>query len=233
MPMPATKSANLRRLGLCAAIIFLGIGPNQTYANKAPWVGLSLDGEACQGRMMEYGPFDYTNIIDKTKKLSIVEQYHYTKDIQLLLQGNTGYLKDDLDYTVTAFPNHHKALASIMNYQLIYKKDIDEKKKLPLASPVECYFQRAIHFTPKDPTLYILYGHYLKRIKHPEDAENVYKKALIATPEDLRVKYSYGLFLFDNKRYPEAMEQARRLYAQKFPNQKLKELLVKSGHWQE
>jgi hypothetical protein len=198
----------------------------------APWVGVSLDGERCSGREISYGPFDYTNAANKGDKLNIVETYHYTKDIQMLIKGNTDYLGEDLDYTVTAFPNHHKALGTLMHYQLIYQHDIATKAKRPLPSPVECYFQRAIHFAPQDPLNYIMYGTYLRKIQHPQEANELYKKALQALPNELSINYSYGLFLFESKKYPEALAQAKLIYAQNFPKQKLKELLIKSGHWQ-
>ncbi|MDD5271589.1 MAG: hypothetical protein PHU14_02605 [Methylovulum sp.] len=228
--MNAKKYDDVRWLGLC---LLLGFGVNAAKAGpSAPWVGTTLAGEPCMGGRMDYGPFDYTNLAHKAKKLPIVEEYHFTKDVQLLIKGNTSTIINDLNYTVTAFPNHHPALDAIMHYQLIYQNDIDAKKKPPVSPPVECYFQRAIRFAPKDPLNYLMYASYLRKIKHPQEAEEVYKQAVQKLPDGPDIKYGYGLFLVEAKRYPEALAQARAIYAKGFRKQKLKDLLLKSGHWQ-
>lgn len=200
-------------------------------ADLAPWVGSTFKGEACEGGTIPYGPFDYTNFAHKAQKLAIVEAYHYTKDIQLLIKGHTGYITDDLNYTLTAFPNHHKALNTAMNYQLIYKREIDSKHRPAFPSPIECYFQRAIRFSPKDVVSYMIFASYLRKTKHFPEADAIYQKALKITPEESALRHSYGMFLVESKKYPEAMEQARIIYGKKYPRQTLKKALEKSGHW--
>lgn len=213
-------------------LIFVSVNNVKADSMAAPWVGVSFSGGSCDGGHQAYGPYDYTNAKHRALNLPIVEEYHFTKDVQMLVKGNTGYLRDDLDYTLKAFPNHHKALNSIINYQLIYKYDIEKKRKDALNSPVECYLQRALRFSPNDIVSYMLYASYLKKTRHIPEAEAAYKKALGIAPDELAVKHSYGLFLFELKKYPEALEMAKAIYAKKYPKQKLKELLVKSGHWQ-
>jgi hypothetical protein len=215
-------------LMLCALAL-----PVISFAASAPWVGLSFTGKPCLGgKTMSYGPFDYNNVADRRTKLPIVEEYHFTKDIEMLVKGNTGSIPADIDYTLTAFPNHHKALVALMYYQLINQPDIATNKKPGLISPLECYLQRAIYFSPQDAVVYSTYAAYLKKIKHFQEAEAVYKKAIEAIPAEPAIKYSYGLFLCDLKKYPEALAQAQMVYQNGYPKQKLKQLLMKSGHWQ-
>jgi tetratricopeptide (TPR) repeat protein len=209
------------------------IMPTAYAAESGRWVGGTLTGEPCTGGYMAYGPFDYTNSMHHKLKLDIVEEYHFTKDIELLIKGKTGYLTEDLNYTLTAFPNHHKALNAIMYYQIINKIDIDKGTKKPLNSPVECYFQRAINFAPHDIVAYALYADYLKRTKHISEAEQVYQKAMIKMPDDLALKYHYGLFLCAVKKFPEALAQAKIVYKANYPKSNLKKMLKNTGQWKD
>lgn len=236
--MKKNKSINISYLCLVVLQIIIS---NECLANStAPWVGLTFKGDACQGGNIQYGPYDYTNSDHKSKNLQIVEEYHFSKDIEMLINGVPNSLAGggsysipgSIDYTLMAFPNHHRALNAILNYQLIYKSQIDSKAKENVRSPVECYLQRAIHFSPKDIASYLIYTSYLRKTKHMQETEAVYQKALKIAPEESALRHSYGLFLVELKKYPEAMEQARIIYGKKYKRQKLKQVLEKSGHWQ-
>ena len=59
----------------------------------------------------QYGPFDYNNAADREERLPVVEQYHFSKNIQALKPDVNGSLPGPhLDYVLRAFPNHHPAL---------------------------------------------------------------------------------------------------------------------------
>ncbi len=79
---------------------------------NAPWVGSDFNGRPCNGNEMSYGPFDYNNLEHKEKNLHVVESYHFTPEVQFLKKGKSGFLRDDLDYTLLAFPNHARSLTS-------------------------------------------------------------------------------------------------------------------------
>lgn len=208
---------------LCLLLI---AGASHADADRpAPWVGLTFAGLPCEGGQIHYGPFDYTSAARRAHQLPIVEEYHFTKEVQGLIKGKSGTLLSDIDYTLGAFPNHHKALNALTYFTLLSKPGTD------IITPLECYFQKAINFAPKDTITYMLYASYLKKTKHYEEADKIYNKAIKVAPTDLPIRYSYGLFLLSLKKYAEAQEQAEVVYEKDYPKQKLKQKLMASGHW--
>ena len=125
------------------------------------WNGDTLKGSPCVGDTSHaYGPFDYINPDHYQKKLGIVEKYHFTRNVQQLVTGESGaYPEGDLNYTLMSFPNHHKALFSMIQFDL-KKASLNRKS---IAMPVECYLQRAIIFAPYDGTVKSLYGLFLHK----------------------------------------------------------------------
>ena len=55
---------------------------------------------------------DYTKAEDRYK-LKIVEEHHFTSNIENLAYGNSGTLGGELSYVLLLFPNHHRALAAL------------------------------------------------------------------------------------------------------------------------
>ena len=53
----------------------------------------------------QYGPYDYSNAGHRNQHLRIVEQHHFTKDVENLIRGETGYLGQDIDYTLSFTDN--------------------------------------------------------------------------------------------------------------------------------
>ena len=216
-------------------IFILGINlalSNNLYARSAPWVGVDLKGMTCQGEIMNYGPFDYRNAENRKSKLPIVEEYHFTPEVQQLVRGNTGSVVGDLSYTLGAFPNHYKALTALSYYHVIHQKEIAEDRDWPFL-PVECYFQRAVNFVPDDAIVQMLYAIYLKKIKRYDLAEKHYQKAIQIAPDNMKLRYMYGLFLVKHKKYALANEQAKIVYSNNYPKQKLKKKLIAAGIWKE
>ena len=60
-----------------------------------------------------YGPFDYLNRFNLKEQLDIVEIGHFTPNVENLEKGNTGPLGAELNYTLHAWPNHHRALTAL------------------------------------------------------------------------------------------------------------------------
>lgn len=129
----------MKKIATFALLLF------STIANsaQAPWVGVNLKGLPCTGKGQGYGPFDYIKAEERSE-MPIGESYHFKADIENLTNKDPS---GDLDYTLRAIPNHHRALLSAIRYQL---KLNNKLIKGALVSPAECYLQRAIHFSPKD-----------------------------------------------------------------------------------
>ena len=91
----------------------------------------------CGALTNSYGPFDYRT---SKAELKIVEDYHFTPDVETLRHGNTATVGGDIDYTLRASPNHHRALMSMVNLAVRTKSD----KPLGPRLTVDCYFDRAM-----------------------------------------------------------------------------------------
>jgi Flp pilus assembly protein TadD len=160
---------------------------------------------SCGSLTNAYGPFDYRT---GKARLAIVEAYHFTPDVETLRSGATGTLGGDLDYTLRASPNHHRALNSMTNLAL------REHKAKPRGAhfTIDCYFERARQFAPDDGTVLIIEGVYLDRIGRKSDAVRVLEEAKKFEPTNANLYYNLGLAYFDIKDYAKSLENAQRAY---------------------
>jgi tetratricopeptide (TPR) repeat protein len=199
-------------------------------AGRAPWVGSSFRDAPCQGDPTGYGPYDYTERHKHRSNLHTVERYHFNQNVENLKGGaqTPSGLEGDLDYTLRAFPNHHRALYAVVRYQFIKGNKIYRSAKL---SPAECYLQRAINFSPGDGMAHMIYGILLHKSGKPEKALGQYEKAEKLIPGNGQLLYNKGLLLVDMGRHDQAREIADELYRQSFPLQGLKNKLVEAGYW--
>lgn len=195
---------------LMSFLVFLMLSPKgeargyvHIQALERSWVGVDFKGIPCVGKSSNYGPFDYTNYQHKVNKLGIVERYHFTQKISSLhsMSKNFKNLYGNMAYTLRAFPNHHKALNSMIQLKL--------NSKEWGSTPIECFLKRAVTINKKDGISHLLFAIYLHRIKMYKEAENEYQKAnkLTSSPE---LYYNYGLLLVDLKRHEEAVSYAEK-----------------------
>ena len=202
----------------------------------APWVGMSHAGRLCSGsNVANYGPYDY---VTRKDKLRVVENAHFTPRVQNLTGGeNAAGPTSDLNYTLKVIPNHHLALNSVMQFHALQVgkyQSLLKKGKQPgysLNSPVECYLQRAINYSPSDATSRMLYAVFLQREGHLEQSAKQYEKALELAPMAQNIEYNYALVLVELKRYAAAREIAGRLYGDNFPLPGLKKKLKLANQW--
>lgn len=206
------------------------------FSNTAPWIGLDLKGKGCIYLPQGVGPFDYTTLTKEDSapghRLGIVENAHFTAEVENLISGKTSGANPsgDLHYTLNAWPNHHRALLSVIRFQLNINNNLTPHK---LSTPPECYLQRAINFSPADAITYSLYGYYLHKIGQQEKAAIYYKKALTLDPDNTKFAYSFSLVLIDLKRYKDAVKYAKIAYQNPKTPTGLKQKLEKSGFWYE
>ena len=158
-----------------------------------------------------YGPFDYRNPEVRRQSLPIVEQYHFTPDVEMLVRGNTGTLIGDLDYTLRAFPNHPRALQAVVRYALAGGHFKDE---IPTA---DCYFQRAVTFVPDDATVQAIYASYLAKKGDVAAARSRYEEALRLAPDSGEVNYNAGLFFVQQGDLARAKMLAKVAYDHGYP----------------
>ena len=176
-----------------------------------------------------YGPYDYTNPVHKRDKLNIVEGYHFTSEVENLEKGISAHLPGpDLDYTLRAFPNHHRALYSMARYQLQHPTIVPP----PGASySAECWFKRAMQFKPDDGTIYVIYGIYLHKKGELSNSLTQYKHAIDIIPESSELHYNMGLLYIDLKDYNSALTHAKSAYDLGYPLPGLRRKLERLGVW--
>ena len=212
-----------------------------TFILKFAWIiGIGLipyakihaqDVPGCGSLANAYGPFDYTNAADFTNKLPIVETHHFEPEIERLQNDpRTGMLPGvDLDYTLRAFPNHHRALNSMAQYEIKTKQSPPPKSRYT----ADCWFKRAIYFSPKDGVVRMLYGNFLQIKKDYPAAKEEYQRAIELSGNNPTLNYNFGLLYFDMKDYEAAYEQAVLAYSAGFPLPGLKKKLKSAGYWKE
>ncbi|NUZ05181.1 hypothetical protein HQN59_05325 [Schlegelella sp. ID0723] len=200
-------------LGLVAGVALAGSAAAQTP-------------QSCGELQNAYGPFDYRT---SKNELRVVEDHHFTRKVETLTGGQEGYIGGDLDYTLRASPNHHRALVAVMGW--------GEKNKSPqprdLPRPVECYFERALRFKPDDTTARMLYANYLLRNNRTPQAVAELDRVVSMAGDNGFTHFNAGLFYFDAKNYDKALQQAHTAQALGFPRTDLKQKLVAAGKWRD
>ena len=209
---------SLKTVGL-AEFMLKSLAGARTAIIAAPLLALILCAPAeaqeipgCGSLQNAYGPFDYRDPTARTDKLPIVERFHFTPGVASLTKGETGQVIDDLDYTLRAFPNHHRALISLSRFALGGGKFRSEN--IPSA---DCFFQRAILFAPDDEIVRILFGNYLFKRGTLEDAKTQYETALRLAPESPEISYNAGLFYLQINDLDTATKLANVAYQSGYP----------------
>lgn len=212
---PPGRGLGLRWIGLWLAVSSLMPAYAQT---------VTACGSLSQGTG-GYGPYDYRT--DKSK-LPIVEGAHFTPAVESLVRGNSAVLPGgDLDYTLRAIPNHHRALMAMMRY--------GEKMKSPQPQgtrySVECYFDRALRFRPDDTIVRMIYATFLSKSARVSEAIQQLEQAGASAGNNAFSHYNIGLVYFDLKYYDKALVQAHKAIALGFIQTGLSDRLRSVGKW--
>jgi tetratricopeptide (TPR) repeat protein len=177
----------------------------------------------------QFGPFDYRDPANRKKTLPTVEAYHFTPNVENLMKGESSEsIGSDLSYVLQAFPNHHRALNTMIR--------LAERKKTnqPHGSKytVECWFDRAVRFRADDGTVRMLFGNHLSQRGKLDDALEQFKEAERLMPNSPNILYNFGLLYFERKNYDKALEYAQKASGMGFPLDGLKNKLRRVGKWQ-
>ncbi|MCP5160718.1 MAG: tetratricopeptide repeat protein [Hahellaceae bacterium] len=180
------------------------------------------DNVNCGSLKNGYGPFDYTNYSHQREKLPIVEEHHFTREVEQLQHGKEGRIEGDLDYVLRAFPNHHRALYAMMLLQLRNDKNFVIQRDI---YTMQCYLERALRLKPDDAVVYTLYGIYLHKLGKLKESESKYLQAVKINPNAAETRYNFGLLYWDMKQYSKASEQAQFAEKLGYPLRGLQEKL--------
>ena len=173
------------------------------------------------------GPFDY--LVERGRKLSVVEEFHFTPTVESLIRGQSATVAGDLAYTLTVFPNHHRALMAMQR--------LGEKLKSPQPPgalyTVECYFERALRFRRNDVIARMIYAAYLAKNARATEAVQQLEVAAAAAGDNPFTHNNIGLIYFDMKEYDKALQEAHKAIALGYEQLALREQLQKAGKWSE
>ena len=175
-----------------------------------------------------YGPYDYR--VTTPQQRAIVENVHFTPAVESLRAGNTSMGPGgDLEYTLNVYPNHHRALMSLMKFA------VREKNVRPggVKFSIECRFDRAERFRPDDAMVKVIHGLYLIQTGKTADAVSKLEQARVLDNNNANVHYNLGLAYFDLKKYEQSLASAHTAYAQGFPLPGLRDKLTRAGKWRE
>ena len=143
-----------------------------------------------------FGPFDYTSA-EGQRNLKLVEDYHFTPNIEALVSGNSASIEQNLNYTLQRFPNHHRALYSVANYYTFSKNK--HRKSVPELNLLsfECYATIAKLFAPHDHMVPFIVGLYYHNNEKYQEALVEFKEAEKWLPDNPDVLYNLGLLYLD------------------------------------
>lgn len=200
-----------------------------------------LGTEVCGTLRNAFGPYDYRADHQKAsldnlsymEKRKLVEGAHFTARVEALIGAESGERQGppgaDIDYTLRAFPNNHRALLAMKG---LGEKDRAER---PVGAKftVECYMERAIRFAPDDAIVRIIYSTFLaKKNRMSEAIEQLDQASKLAESSGF-THYNIGLTFFDLKRYDKALASAHHAMAAGFERSELADKLKAVAQWRE
>lgn len=223
--MTILKNRSRAALAGAAFVLLLAqAGPLRANSTVAPQ--LATDG-ACD----EVG-FTRGDYLGDRSKLKVVEDFHFKPHTENLIRRRGDSARSigaDLSYTLLSFPNHHRALNSMM--RLAERSGREQPEGAD--RPVECYLRRAVRFRSDDTVARMLYVTYLIK-KARKDEAMVQLAAVEENAQDNAFSlYNAGLLYADLQEWALALSMAHRAMALEFPRTELRDRLVKAGQWQE
>jgi len=186
----------------------------------------AADEATCGSLRYRHGPYDYRT---SAWARNWAEKYHFTPEVEQLKKGaSTSYIGQDLDFVLLAIPNHSRALAAMVNWKFKTKKD----PPTGATYSVDCYFDRAIRFSPDDGAVRAVYGVYLMRVGKTADAVAQLEMAAKLGEDTANMHYNIGLAYFELRDYDKALAHAKKAYEQGFTLPGLRDKLTQAGKWQ-
>ncbi|MFX1678205.1 hypothetical protein PV762_03145 [Mitsuaria sp. CC2] len=224
-------AAASRGRGRWRALVLALAGAVTAHAAVAQGVG-------CGGLSNNFGPFDYRKFKDlpkidpvtqKMSELELVEGAHFIDTCEALIKCKRGTIGSDIDYTLRAFPNHHRALAAMMQFGERTKRDQPPDAMFT----VDCYFKRAVFWRADDFIVRLLYAGYLNDKGKTAAAKDQLQAAnkLTATSDNAFSFYNVGMVALDLNDVDLAVQSARRAYGAGMTHPVLRQRLMAINRW--
>ncbi|MBY0469130.1 MAG: tetratricopeptide repeat protein [Burkholderiaceae bacterium] len=218
--MQRTQSLTFRRLALCAAGACIALGAAQSHAQG--------DDSTCfvfktVGRLE---PEDYRKA---SARLKIVEDYHFGPMVESLIRPmQVGMaIGSDLDYTLWGYPNHHRALVTLV--RLGAREKTDQPRGTNFT--IDCYFRRALRIASDDYIVRMIYASYLGSVNRRADGLRQLNYVVESAEDSPVTHYNAGLIYMELGELDKAAAQAKRALELGYPRQELRTELQRRGAW--
>jgi tetratricopeptide (TPR) repeat protein len=226
-------SVRLQMIVLSRLLTMIGL----IFATGTPLCAQTLP-SGCKTLTLSWGPFDYRPeryIPENTYRshaalLEIVEIEHFTPEVEAGTRGKkVRHPGKDLAYTLTIFPNHHRALIALSNLAIRLKTP----EPIETNYPVDCYFQRAMVFRPDDGLVKLIYANYLIQINRIAEANALIDQVAALQPEVAITQRNIALLYIDAKEPKKALVHAHIALELGLNIDALKGKLQQLNSWQE
>lgn len=154
-----------------------------------------------------FGPFDYRRA--PKEALRNVETNHFTPAVEQLVRGVTTDAKSmgkDVAYVLGVFPNHHRALLTMM--RMGERDGTDPPRGASL--PIECWFDRAVRYARDDTVARLMYALWLRKKGRAEESLFHTKAAEAEAKDNPMTYYNVGMSYFELGKFEQAAAAARR-----------------------
>ncbi|KFI22369.1 hypothetical protein [Nitrosococcus oceani] len=162
--------------------------------------------------------------------LELAEAHHFSTKVRMF-DSFPMFIMQNLDYLLRHFPNHHKGLYTVSQFEDHVGGKLPQKRGWSWRRSAACYFDRAIRFRPNDGVVRMLYGIYLHKENNLKKALEQYKIGLDLIPDSSELNYNLGLLYYDLKKYKLARKYAATAYELGYPLPGLRDMLKKIGYW--
>ncbi len=183
--------------------------------------------DSCGSLASSFGPYDYRTAEAGVKH--VVESNHFAPGVEALIAGQAGSIGGDLAYVLAVFPNHHRALISMMNYGAKLKNPHPGGAKYS----VDCYFTRALRFRYDDAIVHMIHSKHLAATGRRPQALKELEVAASLDKTNGFTQYNVGLLYLEMNEWDRALEQAHLALALGFERPQLKDKLVAAKRWRE
>ena len=218
--MQRTPALTFRRIALCAvgACISLGAGHASAQGNDSACLVFKAVGRL--------EPEDYRKA---SARLKVVEDYHFGPTVESLIRPmQVGMaIGSDLDYTLWGYPNHHRALVTLV--RLGAREKTDQPRGTNFT--IDCYFRRALRIASDDHIVRMIYASYLGSVNRQDDGLRQLNYVVESAEDSPVTHYNAGLIYMELGALEQAVAQAKRAIELGYPRQELRNGLQKRGVW--
>ncbi len=173
------------------------------------------------------GPYDYRN---ERQALHVVERRHFTPKVERLQGGeSTTHPGPDISYTLSKFPNHHRALLALS--RLSIKLQVATVPEMQHS--VDCYFERALRFRSDDNVARLAYAMHLARTGRKAETRGLLETAAATAADNPITHVNIGLLALEVGDTDRALRHAHKVQELGLEKNNLRSALERAGKWQE